>query len=285
MTTATVTGVIRRGVPVSGPQVAALTARTVRERWRSTAGWGLGLVFIAIVQLAVYPSVARSSEGMQAFLAEWPEALQEAFGLDAYATGAGFLNAELFSMMVPLVFVAIATGGAAAATAGEEERGTADLLLSMPLSRRRVIWAKTLATVINVVLVALAAFLTVAIGAPMVDMEITAGVLAAGVFMTALLGLFFGAVTLLIGAATGRRTVALGTGVALAIAAFLLHALAPLADWLEPWQKASPFQWALGEMPLANGVDWPMAGLLLGLSVGLVALADLAYHRHDLRGR
>ena len=80
-------------VPRAVPQIVTLTARTLRERWRSTFGWGLGLVLIGIMQLAVYPSVASSSEGMQAFVDQWPEALREAFSLDAYTTGAGFLNA------------------------------------------------------------------------------------------------------------------------------------------------------------------------------------------------
>ncbi|TXH30462.1 MAG: hypothetical protein E6Q91_05145 [Actinobacteria bacterium] len=272
-------------VPHAVPQVLTLTLRTLRDRWRSTFGWGLGLVLIGIMQLAVYPSVATSSEGMQAFVDQWPEALQEAFGLDAYTTGAGFLNAEMFSMMIPLVLIAIATTAAAAATAGEEERGTADLLLSLPVSRGRVMAAKVLAGVIAVVLVAAATWLAIAVGAPLVDLEIGAGELAAGFVMTTLLGLFFGAVTLLVGAATGKRTVALGVGVGLALAAFLLNALAPMADWLEPWQDASPFQWALGNEPLLNGIDWPMAALLLGLSIALVVITDFVYHRHDIAGR
>ena len=67
----------------------------------------------------------------------WPDALKEAFGLDAYTTGPGFLNTELFSMMFPIVLIAVALGAAAAATAGEEERGTADLLLAAPCDAAR----------------------------------------------------------------------------------------------------------------------------------------------------
>jgi len=274
-----------RSVPAAVPQVLTLTMRTLNERWRSTFGWGLGLVLMAVLQLAVYPSVAKSSASMQDFVNEWPEAFRQAFNLDAYTTGAGFLNAEMFSMMVPLVLIAVAVSGAAAATAGEEERGTADLLLSLPVSRARVMVAKVLATVIAVLLVAGATLLTIAVGAPLVDLEVGLGDLAAGVLMTVLLALFFGAVALLVAAATGKRTVALGTAVGLALAAFLLNALAPMADWLEPWQKASPFHWALGDNPLVNGTDAAMAGLLLVAALVLVVIADVAYRRRDIGGR
>lgn len=272
-------------VPAALPQVLTLMWRTLNERWRSTFGWGLGLVLMAVLQLAVYPSVAKSSASMQEFVDQWPEAFRQAFNLDAYTTGAGFLNAEMFSMMVPLVLIAVAVSGAAAATAGEEERGTADLLLSLPVSRGRVVVAKVLATVIAVLLVAAATLLAIAVGAPLVDLEVGLADLAAGVLMTALLALFFGAVALLVATVTGKRAVALGTAVGLALAAFLLNALAPMADWLEPWQKASPFYWALGDNPLINGVDAPMAGLLLVAAVALVVLADVAYRRRDIGGR
>ncbi len=274
-----------RGVPPAVPQVLTLTARTLADRWRSTLGWGIGLILMAVLQMSVYPSVARSSENMQSFVNEWPEAFREAFNLDAYTTGAGFLNAEMFSMMIPLVLIAVATTGAAAATAGEEERGTADLLLSLPVSRGRVMAAKVLATALAVLLVATATFLTIAIGAPLVELDVGLADLAAGMVMTVLLALVFGALTLLVAAATGKRAVALGAGVGLALAAFLLNALAPMADWLEPWQKASPFEWALGGNPLLNGMEWGMAVLMLVLAVLMVVVADVVYHRQDISGR
>lgn len=279
------TAVPIRAIPPAATQLTSLTLRTLRDRWRSTFGWGLALVLMCVLQLSVYPSVARSAENMQTFVNEWPEAFREAFNLDAYTTGAGFLNTELFSMMVPLVLIAVSVGSASAATAGEEERGTADLLLSLPVTRGRVLLAKILAAVIAVTLVSLVLFVTLAIGAPIADLDVSLSGLAAGTVMIALLALFFGAVALLIAAATGNRPVALGVAIGLALGAFLLHALAPMADWLEPWQKASPFYWALGDNPLINGVDWPMAGALLAGTVVLATAADVAYHRRDVSSR
>lgn len=271
-------------VPARVPQIITLTARTLQDRWRSTAGWGLGLVLMATLQLAVYPSVARSTANMQAFVDEWPEAFRQAFNLDAYTTGSGFLNAELFSMMVPFVLIAVAVTGAAA-TAGEEERGTADLLLSLPVSRPRVLTAKVLATLVNVLLVATAVFVTLAIGAPLVDLEVSMAGLAGALVMTVLLACVFGAIALLVATVSGKRAAAIGAGVGLALAAFLLNVLAPMADWLQSWQNASPFHWALGEDPLLNGVALGMAGLMLVVALAVGAAAVIAYQRRDIEGR
>jgi ABC-2 type transport system permease protein len=146
----------RATVPALVPQGATLVARALADRWRSLLVWTVGLVVMAAAQLSVYPSVQQSGESMQAFVDQWPEAFREAFGLEAYGTGPGYLNAELFSLLVPLVLIAVAVGAAAAATAGEEERGTADLLLSLPVSRTRVLAAKTLVMLASVLVVALA---------------------------------------------------------------------------------------------------------------------------------
>ncbi len=272
-------------VPRAGGQITAIAVHSFVERWRSLLGWGTALVAMAVLQLAVYPSVADSAESMQEFVNQWPEGFREAFSLDEYATGSGFLNAELFSLMIPLILTAIALGAASSATAAEEERGTADLLFSLPISRWRILLGKVLAMVVSVVCVSALGFVTVAVGARVVDLQVEASGLAAVCLMVSLLAVTFGALALAIGAFTGSRAAALGVGMVVALASFLLLALGPMADWLEPWTRLSPFDWALGNDPLTAGVDWPMAALLTALSVFLVAVAAFGLARRDLESR
>ncbi len=272
-------------LPARPAQTAVLVARTLADRWRSLLGWGIGLVGVCAVQLAVYPSVRSSGQDMQTFVDQWPEALRETFGLDAYTTGPGFLNTELFSLMIPFILIGVALAAAAAATAGEEEAGTADLLLALPVTRGLVLVAKALALTGAVVGLAALGWVTLAVGTPLVDLDVSSSGLAAGAVMTGLLGLLYGTLGLLLGALTGRRGVTLGIGVALALGAFLLNALAPLAEWLEPWQDASPFAWALGAEPLVNGIDAPRALLLAGLSLAFAILAWLVFRRRDITTR
>lgn len=269
----------------SSSQTVVLTGRSINDRWRSVLVWGVGLAAMAAIELAVYPSIAKSSAAMQQYVDQWPEAFKQAFGLEDYASGTGFLNAEMFSMIVPLVLIGVALGAAAAATAGEEERGTLDLLMSLPVHRWNVVLAKTLAMVAGVVVVSVLLVVTIVVGAPTVDLEVTVANVAGATLMCGLLGLLFGGVGLLLGALTGHRAVALGAGMGLALAAFLLNVLAPMADWLAGWQKFSPFYWALDNKPLANGVDWAGAGLMLALTVVLVVAAAAAFERRDISTR
>lgn len=265
--------------------IEAIARHTLRERWRSLLVWTLGIVGISAVELAVYPSIRSASQGFQQMLQQWPEALREAFRLDAYASGAGFLNSELFSMMFPIMLIAVALGAAASATAGEEERGTADLLLSLPVLRGHVLTGKVIAMTVGVVAVMASGAVTIISGSAIVNLTVGTADVAAASLMTALLGLLFGCVGLLLGALTGKRAAVLGGGIGLAISAFLLHVLAPLADWLEPWQKVSPFAWALRSDPLLHGADWRDIGLLVAVCAVLLAVTAFIYHRRDISGR
>jgi ABC-2 type transport system permease protein len=68
---------------------------------------------------------------------ETPETLLSAFGMDRgmdITMGSGYLSAYLFGMMVPLLLILLAISYGARLIAGEEDRGTLDLLASLPVS-------------------------------------------------------------------------------------------------------------------------------------------------------
>jgi ABC-2 type transport system permease protein len=50
-------------------------------------------------------------------------------------------------------------------------------------------------------------------------------------------------------------------------------------DWL---LNLSPYNWAYGNNPVANGADWAAAGWLWGISAALVALSAMALGRRDV---
>ncbi len=231
----------------------------------------------------VYPSI-RDNPALNRLVEDYPEALKAfiAFGgsID-YVSGAGYLGIELFSFMVPLLFViaAVANG---AALAGEEERGTLDLLLSQPVSRREVAAAKLASAAAEMAVLTLVLWLALWAGVAVFDMGVSAANLLAASVTAGALGLTFGAVAFLLGAATGRRALAIGITAALAVAAYLVNALAALVSGLGPLQKASPFyHYAVGD-PLRQGIAPAHAAILIAIAA-ISAVAGIAlFERRDL---
>ena len=122
--------------------------RTVRDQRRALLGWSLGVAALVFVMALVWPTV-RDMKDIQKFLDNYPEALRKLFRLDSYGTGAGYLNSELYSLMVPAIFLVFSIARGARLVAGEEEDGTLDVLVCVAPSRGRVVLeqAGALATV------------------------------------------------------------------------------------------------------------------------------------------
>ena len=264
--------------------MGSVFAKSLRDLRRSLAWWSVGLAGMVAMMTAVYPSI-RDNPALNRLVEDYPEALKAfiAFGGSVdYVSGAGYLGIELFSFMVPLLFVIAAVANGATALAGEEERGTLDLLLSQPVSRRGVAAAKLASAAAEVAVLTLVLWLALWAGVAIFDMGVPAANLLAASLTAGALGLAFGAIAFLLGAATGRRALAIGITAALAVAAYLVNALAALVSGLGPLQKASPFyHYAVGD-PLRQVVA--PAHLLILVAVALVAAVAgiVLFDRRDL---
>jgi ABC-2 type transport system permease protein len=258
--------------------------KSLRDIRRGFLWWGLGLIgFVALI-VSVYPTV-HSNPSLEKLSEDYPEALQSflAFGgaVD-YSSAAGYLGIELFSLMVPLLLLVAAIGTGAGTIAGEEERGTLELLLANPVSRTKVVLEKAIALVAEIAGLGLVLWLALWIGALLANMDISAGHLAAATLSAVLLALAYGAIAILLGAATGRRSLAIGLTAASAVAAYLVNGLAPLVDALEVVQKLSPFyHYAVGD-PLRQGVSLVHVAVLVAIAVVATALAPWFFSRRDV---
>jgi len=260
-----------------------LLLKTARDHWRSYAIWTLGLVAMVGIQLSVYPTVRSSAAGLSTFLDNYPEALKQVFRMEDYTSGAGFLSTELFSMMLPLIFISIGASWGANATAQEEERRTADILLTLPISRERILAIKITTAMLSQVLLAVVTVLTLVIGIRFVDLSLGTSKIVAGALTGALLGILFNAVATFMGAAWGKRSVALGGAIGLAIAGFLFFSLAPLVDTFDRITPINPFQWTLGSRPLFDGIDVGYTVLSLVLSLVLYGASLAVFRRRDIQ--
>ncbi len=178
----------------------------LRDQRRALVGWSLGVAAYVAFLVPFYPTIKKSAVDLDTYLENLPEVLRTAFmgsGGD-YASPLGHLNTELFSWLVPLVFIVFGAGAGAGARAlaDEEETGTLGLLLSYPLSRRRLVLQKSAALAVALLVVATAFYVSLLIAVSAVGMEVSAGTLLEGVALGGLLGLAVGSISLTVATAT-----------------------------------------------------------------------------------
>ena len=257
--------------------------KTLRDQRRTFLWWSAGLSAVNALIIILYPSVEDVSE-LDAIMESMPEALARLFMGDVVnlTSPEGYLNSQLFILVLPLLFLVFTIGRGSGAIAGEEERGTLDLLLSLPVRRSQVVLEKFVAMVVATLALGLVSWLSMAAAALAVGMEIDFVRLGEVTLSCTLLGLAFGAMALALGCAKGSRGLCLGVTSALAIAAYFLNALAPIAESLEPAQKLSPFYLYIGADPLTSGLNLVHAGVLTGLTTAFLAIGVVLFGRRDL---
>jgi ABC-2 type transport system permease protein len=259
---------------------ANVVLKTLRDQRRGLVGWGIGIAGLVIGMGAVWPMM-RAMPDLEKFFANYPKGMRDLFNIDAMITGSGFFNAELFSLMLPILFLAFAIRRGARLVAGEEQAGTLDTLLATPLSRIRVLLDKAAALGIAVCLLGLVCLVATTVASALFGMRIPAGEIAGASASMALLGLLHGWLALAVGAATGRRSLALGASGAVAAGGYVLYALSKLVEGMRGWAAVSPFQLAIGHGPLGGSL--PLGYLWLAVASLLVlALSTPLFHRRDI---
>lgn len=261
----------------------AIITKTLRDRWRSTTAWSAGLLAIITLQLYIYPTVATSSGAMQEYIDAFPEALKTIFRLEDYFSGAGFLGTELFSLMIPLILISVAAARGSTAIAGEIEAGTADILFALPISRTRILVSKMFALILELLFLVTLAVTSIAIGATMVDMQISTISLITATSASGLMALVFGSIALFAGSLTGKKGVATGLAIAFAIAALLFYSLAPIVDTFDYLSPFNPMNWAINGNPLSNGITFISFVKLLFVFATFSAFAILSFKKHDIK--
>jgi ABC-2 type transport system permease protein len=199
-----------------------------------------------------------------------------------FTTGPGYLNSQVFTFMVPLLFVIFATRLGARATAGEEQAGTMDLLLSTPVPRMRVVGQKFGAMVAATATLSLVLWGAFAIGTTAMDMGVSLANLAGIVASAALLGLAFGSLALLVGALRGSQGAAVAVTSTVAVATYLMNTIAAIAPDIEDLRLFSPFNYYTCAHPLRNGADPGHLILLGGLAAVSFILSLAAFERRDI---
>lgn len=263
----------------------SVALKSLWDQRRSLVWWSVGFVAVVLLLVLIYPSIRDLAE-LEVFIDNLPEALRNLMlgaGAADFLSPTGFLNSRFFAFLAPgmLLVYAISTG--AGAIAGEEERGTLEVLLAAPIARWRVVVEKFAALTGGVVLLVLVSFVVLWLGGAGVGLNVPAGRLAEASVSLALLGVFSGAMALAIGAATGGRGLGVGVATGFAVTGYLVNALAPLVGVLDAVQPATAFYYYAAAAPLVDGLNLAHVGVLVLATAFLVGVAVVGLGRRDLR--
>jgi len=230
---------------------------------------------------ALWPPLKNTFASLSANL---PAAFDRLLGDVSMATPAGWVNAEMMSLVAPGFLIAMAILSAGAATAGEEQARTMGLVLATSASRTTFLAAKTAAMVAHVLMVSVAMFTGLAVGNMIGHMGIGVGLLLAATVQATLVGLVFGAIALTIGAAGSDRRRTMTISAAIAGLSFVLAVFLPMNEslaWLAKLNFWYPYS---ANVALTHGIDAGFAAVLAACAVITSAIGFIIFPRRDLHG-
>jgi ABC-2 type transport system permease protein len=246
-------------------QVGALVSTHLSDRRRSLLSWGIPIGLMSAFIVAIFPSVEGS---ISKVVSEYPEGLKEAFGIGELSTVEQYLHAEMLSLIVPLALGYLAVRAVASGLAGAAESGRLDVLLSAPVSRRRICAAGFIATAIELAAVLAVGWALTMLGSVIAGSGLAAGPAAAGYANVWPLALLFAGLGIVVSGWSLRTSIVTGSVAGVLVSMYVIDLVGRLDTGLDWVRYASVFRY-YGNA-IEDGIE-PLA--FLGLTAAAVAFA------------
>jgi len=258
-----------------------LFIKELRMRRGGIIGWTAGLALWGSLVVVLYPSIGAQFEQLQL-----PE-FYEAFGpITAIGELPGFLTFEVFNFAVPIALAIYGLVLGTGVLAGEEDEGTLELLLALPIPRWQLVLAKALFIAVSLAVVTaglcLSAWIGVEIIRDEIDVTIGASDLALVGLQSWLLVVALAMISLFLGAYLPHRRQASTVGALILGASYLLNSLAQLTEELNPYRPLSLSHYYDPHELMTSGPAWGDTLVLAGVALVFLALALLSFQRRNV---
>jgi ABC-2 type transport system permease protein len=236
--------------------------------------------------VALFPSIKASSAQFDKLLQAYPKALKQAMGLEelSFNTIEKFLAVEMFSFMWPIIAILYSVSRAGGMIAGEIEKGTMGLYLSLPVTRSRIFLAKNLGGVVSITALVLITIL----GIIPLTAAYSTSVSYSAIFKLAGLSLLFAwavfAATLFVSTIFSERSkvyITAGGVLLLMYAANVVASLKPSLSWIH---RISIFYYYNAQEVLSKGGPIRASSLLMlaGIIVVFTVAGVIVFSRRDI---
>lgn len=253
-----------------------LLRRSFADRRISLLIYAAGVAAYSLLILAIWPSMSGNLATLEQLWENYPDAIKNMFGANvSITTFDGFLTLEYFSLMWVIIVVAFSISVATSSIAGEIEKGTMELLLSQPITRRATVITRMIFHLAGLVLIILATILPIVALTPLIDAELDyAGVLALCA-SSLVFYLAFASVAFLVSALLSDRGRAIFISVGILIFSYAIDILASFNetidrihflsffDYYDPYRYLHDVSFAWGDLVI-------LAALFVVCSIGAV---------------
>lgn len=256
-----------------------LLKHEIQSRWGAILGWGIGLSLFGSMYIGIWPEMGEQLGDLQNL------SIYEGMGFDM-GSFAGYMSSvvvQYIPLLLSIYAITVSTG----TLAGEEDKGTLELLMSTPLKRWEIVSVKAIAISVVGLLIVIVAGIGDVIALVLVRTSIEVDVTPMQLFTTILnswpitlavlmMGLFFGAYL------PNRRT-ALIVVTTIFVASYFLKVTAGLVESLDFLRHFSLFNYFdTTANVFSEGVKATDVAILLTVAGVFFVLTLLSFQRRNV---
>lgn len=219
----------------------------LKQRQSAILWWTIGGIVLISILFLIYPSIRGQATQLNKVINQLPSGLRNlktgANNVDV-GSAIGYLNSQVYYLTLPLILSLLTISRGSALIGRDELDHTLELLLARPISRNRLLLAKSISGVIEIILVGTIITIVMLVLSKVVNLNIAATRLAMTSLYTVLFALSFGAIAFALTAA-GRLTKRAATTVAVIIAygGYILASLSGFSHYLINPAKVAPYHY------------------------------------------
>jgi ABC-2 type transport system permease protein len=255
---------------------------TLWQRRFSAFWWSLGIFGLIFLNMVFYPSFKDQAGELQKSFESLPDTAAQLFGGTDFFSPVGFLNSQIFYLMLPLILGILAIGLGSSLLAREEQDKTIEASLARPISRSHFLLAKAMAGFIFLLGVSVVGLIVTLVSAKIVDLEVGSGLIISATFVCFLMCLSFGAIAFLLTALGRARGGSLGIATTYALGGYLVSSLSGTVAWLKEPSKIFAFHYYQSEQILRDSYNWAKLLFFIGLIITCGIISWLIFRKRDI---
>lgn len=246
-----------------------------KQRKTSLFWWCFAVALTIAAVMLIYPSIRDQAKEFNQVINQLPDSLK------GFKTGSssvdiaspnGWLNSQIFYSTLPFIISVFSITLGRSLASSEERKRTLELILARPITRTKLLLAKSLTYWLMMAIMGLVVGVTVLIFAWLISMNVNAANVWLTTLFTMLLLASFGLVTFACGAAgSWLRKIGLPLALILSFGSYMLTSLSSMTDTLAKVSKALPYHYFdpthLLEGRLSRGLCLYLVGILVVTSV------------------